>query len=484
VQESLTWLAATLFVLTLALWKPAQEKTRLRTSAVFLLLWVLTWLGMLLPLPWRLSSLVIHEVAVAFLALSGVQVGAILIFDLALRRVHFPKFLYEMLVVAGYIATLLHLLVSVGVNVTGIFATSAVATAVLGLALQDMLSNIAGGIALELEDGIRVGDFVTTTDAAGWVRHIRLRHTALKTRDGDTVILPNSQLTRSTFTITSRCHRIFLPFSMPYAWNAQEVIEAVEFALRVSPIPGVAPEPQPRCLLQKMDAGSMHYVAVIYLTEPGQESYAVSATLVRLSFALQRAGLPVREITTVVEMYKEAPQAEKPNPVDLLRRTPILRLLDDMDLNELASYLQPVSFAPGESIIRQGEAGDSMYFVVAGNVSISFRAPDGSDRQVSVMDCGDFFGEASLLTGEIRTASAFATTKVDCYRLDKKGLQHIISNRNDLAEDMSVVMAHRQVELAVVREKLDHETARKREAENQQQLLVRIRRFFEIPPAR
>ena len=45
-------------------------------------------------------------------------------------------------------------------------------------------------------------------------------------------------------------------------------------------------------------------------------------------------------------------------------------------------------------------------------------------------------------------------------------------------------MAHRQVELAVVREKLDHETARKREAENQQQLLVRIRRFFEIPPAR
>ncbi len=483
-HDSLVWLAAALLVLTIALWKPAHEKVRLRASGVFLLLWLLTWLGTLLPRAWRPSDQVFYEVDVAFLSLAAVQVVAILIFDLALRRVHFPKFIHEMAVIAGYAATLLHLLVDLGVNVTGIFATSAVATAVLGLALQDMLTNIAGGIALELEDGIRVGDFVTTAEGSGWVQHIRLRHTSLRTPNGDTVILPNSQLTRSTFTIGAKPHRHFLPFAMAYSVNPQEVIEAVEFALRISPLPGVASDPPPRCVLQKMDAGALHYAAIVWLTNPGDETSAVSATLVRLSFALQRAGLPVKEITTLVEMFKEPPPVEKASPVELLRRTPILRLLDDMDLNELATYLQQVSFAPGESIIRQGEAGDSMYFVVAGSVAIMFRSPDGSDRQVSVMDPGDFFGEASLLTGEIRTASALARTKVDCYRLDKRGLQHIMVTRAELAEDMSVVMAHRQMELAVVREKLDQETARKREAENQAQLLVRIRRFFEIPQAR
>lgn len=483
-DESFIWLASALFVLTVGLWKLAVDKSRLRTAGIFLLLSVLTRACTLLPAMWRPGAPVIHEVAVALLSLAVVQVGAVLIFDLALRRVHFPRFVLEMLVVAGYVATLLHLLVSLGVNVTGIFATSAVATAVLGLALQDMLSNIAGGVALELEDGIRVGDFVTAGDASGWVQHIRLRYTALKTRYGDTVILPNSELVRSKFTIQSKRHLHLLPFLMPYHRNPQEVIEAVEFALRQSPIPGVAAEPTPRCIVQKLESGSIQYAAMVWLTEPGLEFPAISATLVRLSFALQRAGLPVKEITTVVEFHKDAPEGLKPQPIDMLRRTPILRLLEDEDLHEVASCLQALAFAPGETIIQQGEAGDSMYFVVAGSVSITFRSPEGADRQVSVMDAGDFFGEASLLTGEIRTASAVARNKVDCYRLDKMGLQNIISRRIDLAEDMSVVMAHRQMELAVVREKLDEETARLREAENQAQLLSRIRRFFEIPAER
>lgn len=480
-HESLIWFALILLALTVVLWKPALEKSRMRTSLGFLALWVLTWLGTLLPAQWRPPDEVFRQVAVALLSLAAVQVGAILVFDISLRRVHFPKFLSEIVVVAGYLATLFHLLLSLGVNFMGIFATSAVATAVLGLALQDMLSNIAGGIALELEDGIRAGDFITVADAAGWVRHVRLRHTALVTRDGDTVILPNNHLTRSAVNIMSRRHRQLLPFSMPYSVNPQEVIETVEFALRTSPIPGVAGDPPPRCVVRELASGAVHYAAIVWLTEPGQELQPISATLVRLYFALQRAGLPIREITNLLEMHKEGAEVVKPDPIDILRRTPILRLLDDPDLYELASYLLPLAFAPGESILRQGDPGDSMYFVVSGTVGITFRSPEGIDRQVSVMEPGDFFGEASLLTGEIRTASALARTRVDCYKLDKKGLRHIMNRRPDLAEDMSVVMAHRQMELAIVRERLDQETARQREAENQVQLLARIRRFFEIP---
>ena len=85
-----------------------------------------------------------------------------------------------------------------------------------------------------------------------------------------------------------------------------------------------------------------------------------------------------------------------------------------------------------------------------------------------------------MLTGEIRSASAIAQTHVDCCRLDKSGLEGILARRPELAEDMSVVMAHRQMELAMVREQLDIETARRREVESQTQMLARIRRFFDI----
>jgi small-conductance mechanosensitive channel/CRP-like cAMP-binding protein len=480
VHPSLAWFALALLVCTVAVWRPAHEKSRLRNVAGLLLLWLLAWTLSFFPPQFRPSDRICEETAIALLTLAAIQLAVVMVFDLALRRVRHPRFLTEMVVVAGYIGTLLHLLIRVGLDVTGVFTTSAVATAVLGLALQDMLSNIAGGVALELEDGIRVGDFITVADRSGWVQHIRLRHTAITTRDGDTVILPNSVLMRSAVNIMSRRHRHFLPFSMPYSTNPQEVIEAVEFALRTSPIPGVATDPEPRCVVQQMSPGAIQYAAVIWLTEPGVDLGPTSAALVRLSFALHRAGVPVREITTVLEMQKGKADHKKPDALDILRRTPILRLLEDADLHELAASLQPVSFAPGEAIIRQGDSADSMYFIVSGDVTITFRASDGTDRQVSVMESGDFFGEASLLTGEMRTASALARTKVDCYRLDKKGLQNIVQRRSDLAEDMSVVMAHRQMELAIVREKLDQETARKREAESQAQLLTKIRRFFEV----
>jgi CRP-like cAMP-binding protein len=313
------------------------------------------------------------------------------------------------------------------------------------------------------------------------VQHVRLRHTAITTSDGDTVILPNSQLTRSAVEIRARVHRQYIPLMMPYSVNPQEVIDAVEFALRSSPLPGVADTPAPGCLLLELNPNYVKYAAVVWLTRPGNETQAISAVNVRLYFALRRAGLPTGEITHQQEMKATGgASTEKLNPVDVLRRTPILRLLSDSDLFELGSCLHHLSFAPGEYIIRQGDGGASMYFVVAGQVAIEYRSPDGADSRISVVESGDFFGEASLLTGERRNASAVAQSRVDCYRLDKDGLQHVVGRRPELAEDMSVVMAHRQIELSSVRERLDQETARLREAENQTQLLVRIRRFFGI----
>jgi len=484
VYQSVYWAAPGLFAASLVLWKFAHERSRLRTAWAFLGLWLAVLASTFLPAAWLPSPAVIGEVSLALVQLAAVQVGVVLVFDVFLRRVHLPKFASEIVIVAGYLATIFGMLYRLGVNVTGIFATSAVATAVIGLALQEMLSNIAGGIALELEGGIRVGDYIRCGDFAGWVQHVRLRHTALTTGDGDKLILPNTLLTRSPVLICGNAHRHFIPISMPYSVNPQEVIDAVEFALRTSPIEDVLQDPAPRCALQELNPNAIRFNAVVWLTRPGHDTFAISAVNVRLYFALQRAGIAASEISQLLELKQGAAgSAESLDPVTVLRRTPILRLLSDEDLFELGARLHHLSFAPGEHIIRQGDDGASMYFIVSGSVGIQYRSTDGAERQISVMEPGDFFGEASLLTGENRSATGVALTRVDCYRLDKEGLQGIINRQPDLAEDMSVVMAHRQMELAVVRERLDQETARLREAESQMQLLARIRRFFGVNAA-
>ncbi len=480
----LPWIALTLVALAAALWKIGDHK-RLRAALGFLVLSLFVWGGEALASRAGTNAAAAQQVAIALVGLAAVQVIAGSVFNFAVKKARVPRFAGEMAVIACYLAIVARLLYSLGVNVTGLFATSAVATAVIGLALQDMMGNIASGIALEFEKDIRVGDFVRADNAAGTVVHKRLRHTEIKTPDGDAVMLPNSFLTRSAFTVVGKTHRLFIPFTMPYTIDPQELVDGVISGLRSSPIPNVASDPPPSCVIQELATGHIRYAAVVWTLNPAREAITISAVLNRIFFALTRAGIPVSEISTLVEM-KAASQIEaKPtDPVALLRRTLIFRHLDEPTLNELGEKLRHLSFAPGELIVRQGDDGDSMYIITSGEVSIKYALADRSEIQVALVSAGEFFGEASLLTGERRNASAVALTRVDCQELDKAGLQAILSRRADLAEDMSVVVAHRDIELAVSREKLDAEAARLREAQEQMALLGRIRRFFGIDQTR
>jgi len=478
----LPWIALVLALCAAALWKPIpRSQPRFRAAIGFLVLWLALWAGTAVASYWPVNLDLARHVALALVELAAVQVIAGIIFDFAVEKTGVPRFAAEMVVVICYVAICFNLFISLGVNVTGIFATSAVVTAVIGLSLQDMLGNIASGIALEFESDIRVGDFIRVGDAAGFVQHVRLRHTAIETPDGDRILLPNSFLTRSAVSLVPPLRRHFIPFNMPYSRNPQELIDAVTDALRSSPIKNVAPEPAPLCMILEMTPGHIRYAAVVWMLLPGKDPPTTSAVLNRIYFSLKRAGIPLSEISNLLEMMPEGqPRGESTTPVDILRLTPIFRLLSDFELEELGAWLRHLSFAPGELIIRQGDYGDSMYFVTSGTVAITYQSGDRVEHQVARMEAGDFFGEMSLLTGEVRGANAVALTRVDCYKLDKSGLEGTISRRPDLADDISVVMAHREMELSAVREKLDLETSRLKESENQMQLLTRIRRFFAI----
>jgi CRP-like cAMP-binding protein/small-conductance mechanosensitive channel len=480
VDSSLPWIAIALFVCSLALWKWLPgSRSRFRATFGLLGLWLLLWAGAEAASYWHLDVHALHELARAFIELAVVQLVLGVVLDLAVARMGLPRFATEAAVIVGYIGVVFNLFYRLGVNVTGIFATSAVVAAVIGLSLQDTLGNMASGIALQFEGELEPGDFIKCSEGSGWVEYVRLRHTAIMTPDGDRVLLPNSVLTRSSVTILPPARRTFIPFAAPYARNPQELIDAVTSALRASPIPEIAPDPPPFCIILEMAPEHIKYAAVVWMSEAGRDPLAISAVLNRIYFSLERAGIPLAEIPNLVEMKTTAEvPAQRTTPVDILNQTPIFRLLEAPELTELGERLHYLPFAPGERIIRQGDDGESMYFVSAGQVAINYVGSDGSENQVAVLGPGEFFGEISLLTGAAHNASAIATTRVTCYRLDKSGLEGIVARRPELAEDMSVVMARRQEELADVRQAFDLETSRLKTADSQLELLQRMRRFF------
>ena len=91
---------------------------------------------------------------IAFLGLA-----AVLLFDLLLplARIRVPRIVRDLAVALSWVGLLLWLFSVHQVDVTGIVATSAVVTAVIGFSLQDTLANVMGGIALQIEGARRAG---------------------------------------------------------------------------------------------------------------------------------------------------------------------------------------------------------------------------------------------------------------------------------------------------------------------------------------
>jgi small-conductance mechanosensitive channel/CRP-like cAMP-binding protein len=469
-------LAAFFLSLILSIGRAASRR-QIRSS------WVYCGLAVSLWLMYPAGTGAGAAVATAFTELAVLQLMVAALDVTVLKRVNAPKFVGEILTAGGYIVVLFSLLAHVGLNVTGLITTSAVATAVLGLSIQDLLVNFVGGVVLELEQTFKVGDWIHTDHVSGAVTGVRLRHTVIHTAENDTVLLPNSSLMRAPVTIVSRKHRRLIPFHLPYGCDPSSVIEAVGNALATSPIKGVCGEPKPRCFIVEFNPQYVVFGVFAWLHEPPKEYLAVSAVLMRIHYALARLGLPLQSISTAIALsHIEAPAASNTDEKHLgvLRSIPIFRSLPEDAGQLLAPSLKCVVFAPGEFVIRQGDNGDSMYILIAGSVDVHIESDSGVSEYVATLEPGQFFGEMSLLTGEQRTANVIAMTTAECLVVDKASLTHLFQWHPELASDISEVIAARQTSLAATREKLDGEHKRVEAARNRRDMLQRIQHYFGI----
>jgi CRP/FNR family transcriptional regulator, cyclic AMP receptor protein len=81
------------------------------------------------------------------------------------------------------------------------------------------------------------------------------------------------------------------------------------------------------------------------------------------------------------------------------------------DLERLADIAWETAVPAGRTVIRQGEEGDRLYLIVEGTVHIHT-----SQQHLVTLGSGRYFGELSIIDGELRSASA--TTETDCLFLE------------------------------------------------------------------
>jgi len=97
---------------------------------------------------------------------------------------------------------------------------------------------------------------------------------------------------------------------------------------------------------------------------------------------------------------------------------PTLQGLDAAQTLELESRLQVLHFAPGDLIVRRGDDADRIFFIVAGEVSVSSELSNGRLKRLSTLSAGMTFGELAMVNRSPRSADVRADAQTECYALD------------------------------------------------------------------
>jgi CRP-like cAMP-binding protein len=393
------------------------------------------------------------------------------------------------LIVAGFCVIAVFGVASrTGVNLSGIVATGAVLTAVIGLALQDTLGNLVGGLALQLDSTVRVGDWIRVQDVSGRVTEIRWRSTSIETRNWETVVIPNSVLTRTQVIVLGRRigepprWRRWLYFQVDYRYPPTQVMETVLTALRAHPIDNVAAEPPLNCVLMEFGESAARYAVRYWLHDFAPDDGTDSVVRTRIYYALTRAGIPLAIPAHTVFMTEDSVERrERKHDLDLGRRQSALARiklfanLSEQELHELAESLHYAPFAPGEVLTREGAEAHHLYTIDRGKVSVRV-GKAGHEREVAQLEEGEFFGEMSLLTGEKRSATIVALVDTQCYRLDADAFRRVLARRPDLAEQVATELAERRTELLAMRRSLSDRESN--QSIDRDDLLKQIRSFF------
>ncbi|MCE1228895.1 MAG: mechanosensitive ion channel family protein [Firmicutes bacterium] len=430
------------------------------------------------------TSLVLMMVAGTLLA---IRLLSFFVLDPLLRerRTATPGFARDLLVVALYaLATWFILRNLMGVSVQQLLGTGAIAAAVIGLSLQETLGSLFAGIAMRLDPVFEVGDWIEVTGNLrggngrdtfiGEVTLMTWRTVQLRTENGDTDIFPNRLIAQAVVT------NLYAPSGLH----------------RRTAHVTVAPHPDLHVAVSRLTialAGIPHYThhrpeVVVWGSEQG--GAVLEMRWWALGFRHGRAGnfLAQRLANTVLPregfpLLGPHGATSEPVPPPSMDQSAIEALLLKLNLpvawaEQLQGHVNLRAIAPDEGLIREGDPGESLFYVLEGRFHV-VRPVERIDPYTGLywdslgeLGPGDWFGEASLLTGAPRSATVVAGSPCRVVEIPK------IAFESCLRQDPRII--ERLVDLMEARVKSRGIAETAPHAERRAQWISQIRTWFGV----
>jgi small-conductance mechanosensitive channel/CRP-like cAMP-binding protein len=375
-----------------------------------------------------------------------------------------------------------------GLDLKSILLPSAVISAVLGFALQDVLKNVFAGLALQTEQPFDIGDWLVIDGEPRRVVEMSWRSTHMRNNLGVDFREPNANLVAARITNLGAGDRpVGFAVHVGVAYGAPPRLVKDSLERAAASAAGVAAEPAPQALVHLFGESAVEYELRYWSREVDGAARLRDAVQTRVWYRLHRDGwtipFPIRtvQLETAGRIAAEKRGWRTERAESLLARTDLFAGLDADVRHRLAEAAELAYFDAGERLVAEGESGDSLMLVSRGSVLVTKSGGElGTDRvTLALLKEGTYFGEMSLLTGAPRSATVTAEGAVEAFVLDREALAPILEADPAIAETLSRRLAERAAATAARIEDKRGEQ-RRPEAADHQGLLRRIRSFFHL----
>lgn len=195
------------------------------------------------------------------------------------------------------------------VEVSSLVALLSVAALAVSLALQNLLSNVAGGMLLLSTKPFAVGDFIEAAEVMGTVAETGVFYTKLKTIDNKVIQVPNSELSQGKVTNFSaeENRRVDLKINASYNAPYEKVKTCILRVLGEHPLTLATPEPMVR--VNSFGESSIEYIIRVWCAN--QDYWDVYFDLLEgIKSAFDRDGIEMTYNHLNVHMMNQMPPAE------------------------------------------------------------------------------------------------------------------------------------------------------------------------------
>jgi CRP-like cAMP-binding protein len=121
---------------------------------------------------------------------------------------------------------------------------------------------------------------------------------------------------------------------------------------------------------------------------------------------------------------------------ELIRKLDFFQPLDQKIIKKIAKMCIVREFTAGDSIVKQGESGLGLYFIIRGRAKVEINR-NGTRVVVAELQGGDFLGELSMIDDKARSADVICTEDTNCMLLTRDSFTKLINKYPQIAIQMA-----------------------------------------------